>query len=91
MRMGILVRRRTVRGPAGMADADLSGDRLGDQQASEPFVDLPLFLAQLEIVVANDRHAGAVIAAIFQPAQPFEDDRPGLLFSYVTNYSTHTD
>ena len=45
VRMGIFVRRRAVRGPARVADAEIAGDRVGFQKAREALVDLALFLA----------------------------------------------
>ena len=46
MWVGIFIRRNSVRGPARVADAEISGDRLGFQQARETVIDFPLFLAK---------------------------------------------
>ncbi len=89
VRMGIFVRRRAVRGPARVADADGSGDRLGFQQAREALVDFALFLADQQAVAIQHGHARAVVAAIFQPPQSFEQDGRGRFFSDVSNDAAH--
>ena len=87
--MGIAVRRRAVRGPAGVADAEVSRDRLGFQEAGEAFVNLPLFLAHEQFVAVQHGHARAVVAAIFQPPQSFEQDGRGRFFTDVSNDAAH--
>ena len=89
VRMGIDVRRRAVRGPAGVADAEIARDRFGFQQAGEAFVDFALFLADEQFVAVQHGHARAVVAAIFQPPQSFEQDGRGRFFTDVSNDAAH--
>jgi hypothetical protein len=45
--------------------------------------------ANLDFAVVHDGHTGGVVAAIFQPAQPIEDDGHDRLGSDVANYPAH--
>ena len=49
MRMGIFIRRRPVRGPARVGDAEVSRGRFGFQQAREALINPALFLAHEQI------------------------------------------
>ena len=89
VRMGIFVRGRAVRGPARVADAEISLDRFGFQKARKAFADFAHFLANEQIAATHHSHAGAVIAAIFQPPQSFEQDGRGRLFANVSNDAAH--
>ena len=55
----------------------------------EALVDLPLFLSSEQFVVRKDGKSGAVIAAIFQPPQAFQDDWSCLLFADISNNAAH--
>jgi hypothetical protein len=83
--VGIDVRGRAVGGPAGVADAELAGDRFGFQQFGEALADFALFFAHEQFVAVQHGHARAVVAAIFQPPQSFEQDGRNRLFTYVAN------
>ena len=89
VRMGIFVGRRAVRGPARVADAEVAGDRFGFQQAREALVDFALFLAHEQFAAVQHGHARAVVAAIFQPPQSFEQDGRGRFFPDVSNDAAH--
>jgi hypothetical protein len=89
MRMGIDIGRRPVRGPARMGDAKVSGRRFGFQQAREAFINPPLFLAQTQITIPHHGDARAVITAIFQPPQSFQQDGRDFFFADVSNDATH--
>ena len=89
VRMAVSVGRNAVRGPARVADAEAAGGRFGFQNAGEALVNPALFLAQRESIAVQHRHAGAVIAAIFQPPQSFEQDGRGRFFSDVSNDAAH--
>ena len=89
LRMGIFVRGRAVRGPAGVADAEISLDRFGFQKPCESLADFSHFLANEQIAAAHQSHARAVVAAIFQPPQSFEQDGRGRLFTDVSNDAAH--
>ena len=43
-----------------------------------------------QLVVLDDGQSGAVITAIFQPPQPFEDNWGGFLFANVTDNAAHS-
>ena len=89
VRMGVFVRRRAVRGPAGVADAELTGRRLGLEGSAETFVDFPLFFARLEFGVVQHAQPGAVITAVFEPAQSFKQDGCRLLLADVAYDAAH--
>ena len=78
MGVRVLVARRAVRGPAGMADADPArGRRLG--QAGLQPVDPPGRLAEGQFPLGGDGgHAGAVVAPIFQAAEAAQQVVNGL-------------
>ena len=87
--MGIVDRRRTVRGPAGMADADV-GLHGTVREALRQFLDLSHGLADGKRPRRPRRgDAGAVVAAVFQPAQAGQQELHGVTRSYVSNDSTH--
>src|ERR1700759_5682555 len=89
--MRVFIRRRTVRGPARMTNADSSRNRALGQQPRQTFVDLPLFLARLDGVILQDRNARAVVAAIFEPTQTFQNNSGSLSFTNVANNAAHDD
>ena len=76
-------------GPARVANADISRDRFGFQKPRKTFTDFSLFLADEQHVAAHHSHACAVVAAIFQPPQPFQQDGRSRLFTDVSNYAAH--
>ena len=89
VRVGVFVRGRAMRGPSSVADAQLSRHRGQSDDGCQSFVDLALFLPELQGMIAQNRHPGAVVSAIFEPSQPFNDDRGRLLLSDVSNDSAH--
>src|SRR5215469_1896598 len=89
MRMGILISGRTVRGPARMADPQAALRRLLLQHARQPLVDLPLLLSHHQILGVDHRHTRAVIAAVFQPPQPLQQNGRRRLLTYISDYATH--
>ena len=72
MGMGIDGRRRAVRRPARMADADASLQRLAREQRFE-FRKLALGAAAMDLARDERRHAGRVIAPVFEPPQRREE------------------
>ena len=89
VRMGIFVRGRAVRGPARVADAEISLDRFGFQKSREPLANFALFLAHEQVAAAHHGNACAVVAAIFQPPQSFKQDGRGRFFPDVSNDAAH--
>ena len=63
-----------MRRPAGVPDAQIPFDGVGFEQSRQAFADFPLLLAELQFIPVQHRDAGAVIAAIFQPPQSFQQD-----------------
>src|SRR5439155_21828406 len=91
MRVGVLVRRRSVGGPASVAEAHDAGHRFARQHRGKAFVDLSGALADRKRAIAKDSQPRAVIAAIFEPAQAIQQDRGSLLLAHVTNNSAHNN
>src|SRR5215218_4675734 len=89
MRMCVLFSRAAVCGPACVADAVRAIKRI---EANRLFqvAQLSFGAANLEIVsFIDDSNAGRVVAAIFEFAQPIDNERHDLFVAYVTNNSTH--
>src|SRR5262245_22271040 len=78
VRMGVLFGGTSVRGPAGMPDAVLTVDRAGRDDLFEPR-QLAGAAAQFDGSVVNDRDAGRVVAAVFEPPQAIDQDGYELL------------
>src|SRR5690606_12595306 len=72
MRMGIALIRRAMRRPAGMADPGLAADRITHQQIRQ-CDQLADRAAPIQPALMQRGDAGAVIAAVFQPLQRFQD------------------
>src|SRR5664280_404964 len=89
VRMAVGVGGRPVRGPARVADAELADCRFAGQKQGKAFIDLSLLLSNDHVPVAQDGDAGAVVSAIFQPAQSFEEDGRRGFFTDVTYNSAH--
>ena len=71
------------RSPADALDFFLSGrERLKSKEWNRA-------VADFEAVLIDDGYPGAVVTAIFQPAQSFEQDRGGRFFANIANDSTH--
>ncbi|MNT21274.1 hypothetical protein D3C72_1566090 [compost metagenome] len=68
VRMGVGRGRSAVGGPAGVTDADGSGQGFGGQHGLQ-FADLALGAAALDAAVDDGRDPGGVIAAVLQPLQ----------------------
>ena len=91
MRVGIFVGGRSVGGPACMADAQRAYDGLLPYLGNEALIDLALFLPDMEIRSVEDSDAGAVVAAVLEATQPFEEDWTGGFLTHVTNNAAHSD
>jgi hypothetical protein len=72
-----------------VTDAERAVEGLGLEEAGEAVIDLALAFAELERVIGKDANAGAVVSAIFESTEAFEDDGAGLLFADVTYDATH--
>ena len=86
--MRVDVGRRAVGRPAGVADAGLAGEALGQPGLQ---VAHPAGLLVHAAVPASGEHgdAGRVVAAVLQPGQALEQERGGLLPADVSDDSAH--
>jgi len=73
VRVGVLLRRPAVRRPAGVADAELAGDRLGADGVLEAR-ELAGAPPHVNRAVAHDGHAGRVVTAVLEATQPVDED-----------------
>src|SRR5207253_11394237 len=85
MGMGIFIGRRSMSGPAGMAQPELPIERFGGQSAGQAIVNSSFAFLGDKLMVSNDGKSGAIITPIFQPAQSFEDNGSRLFFSYISD------
>ena len=89
MRVGVTLARRTVGGPARVGDAQAADEWLGIQCLFQ-LADLAWTTHALKLrVVGKHRHASAVIAAVFQALEAFEQDCSDIAFSNGANNATH--
>ena len=90
MRMRINRVRFTVRRPTGVRDADATrrvlvrSERFQFRHFAFGFVNIELSL------LVDQCHAGTVVPAVLQTMQALNQNRIGLAFTYVTNYTTHS-
>src|SRR5262245_40648390 len=88
--MRVLFGRSAVRGPSRVPQAVISLDRIFPDgvfkvpqlPARAPHLQFPLGI--------NQRDSGRIVAAIFQPPKPFDNDRQRRLSSHVSDDPTHT-
>ena len=79
----------SVGSPAGVADADMAGDRVCGQEGFEP-VDSAGGFDDGELAVGRDGgHAGAVVAAVFQAVEPHEQEFGCIARSNIPNDPAH--
>ena len=89
MRVGVHLVGLAVGGPTGVGDADMTADILGRSKGLQ-VGDLSFCFINVEFVsLVEQRHAGAVVATIFEALQALDENGIGLLLAYVSNYSTH--
>ncbi len=88
MRVGIVLRRRAVRGPAGVGDADQAGQRFRIQLARQ-IVELAFGAAAFELAVVDRADAGRVIAAIFEPPQPGHQPLRNVFLAHNADNAAH--
>ena len=88
MRMRVLFGRAAVRGPARVAEAVEAGERLRLDGVFE-IDQLAGAAPDFDRAVLDDGDAGRVVAAIFEPPQPLEEDGHDGLRSDVTDDSAH--
>ena len=88
--MGVAVGGGAVRRPAGMADALTAGSGLFSAENASRSADPAGFLAQMQMPAGRGRHAGAVVAAIFQPSKPSSNIGSASRLADVSDDATHS-
>src|SRR5205085_2941748 len=88
VRVGIAVGRFAVGGPARVGDADVAGGGVTLQVLGQ-VADAPDLLADVQARPGQRGDAGAVVAAILQPLQTFEQDGFRLTRTNVTDDAAH--
>ena len=89
MRVGVDVRRFSVGGPAGMADAERAGQKRAVFGFCDQILEPSLGLFDLQNAVLLHADACGVIAPVFQARQTLQQDGRSLLGSYVSYDTTH--
>ena len=88
VRMGVVLGRRAMGRPAGVADAGHAGERLGLERALE-IGELALGAAAVDPAPDQGRDAGAVVAAVLEPPERIEQQRRGRLAAEDTDDAAH--
>ena len=78
-----------VRGPAGVAEPEAGCRQRVQVQFLLQVGELAGLLAAGQFAVGDDGHAGRVVAAVLEAAQPLEDDLEGRLVTHIPNDSAH--
>src|SRR3954465_11852171 len=89
MRMRVVIRDFAVSRPTRVTDSVMSGSGLLRNQLRERR-NSPRALARLEMVAVNNGDAGGIVPAIFEAAEPIEQNRRRFLASDITNDSAHS-
>jgi hypothetical protein len=88
MRVGVVLVRLAVGGPAGVAHAERAVELLVDELGLE-VGQLPLGAHDVDAVAVDDRHARAVIAAVFEFLETAEEHRDDVPRAYISDDSAH--
>src|SRR6266536_3128275 len=89
VRVGVLVGRRSVGSPAGVSDSQVAGGGPGVQKLAEAFIDFAFFFARLEFGAVEHAEPGAIVAAVFEPAQPLQKNGSCLLPADIAYDAAH--
>ena len=74
VRVGVLVGRAAVRGPAGVADAGRRRRQRVRLELGREVGELARLLAGLDVVAVEQGDPGGVVAAVLEPGQALHDD-----------------
>src|SRR5436190_14481448 len=88
MRMGVVLVRLAVRGPAGVAHAERALERLVAELGLE-VRELAFRAHHFHAVSVDDGDAGAVVTAVLQLFQSSDEDRHHVTCAYVSDDSAH--
>ena len=89
LRMRILVRGCAVRRPAGMADAEITGERRAVFRLCAQDGQTALGLGELQLPFRKNTQSSGIIAAILQTGKAVQQNGSCLLRTGITNNSTH--
>ena len=87
--VGILIGGRAVGGPAGMADAELAGDGLVVDEAGQALIQFAYFFANGQTAFREHGEARAVVAAILQAPQRFQQNGRRCFLTDVSDDAAH--
>ncbi len=88
VRVSIVVGRRAVRRPARVAEADAALCRIG-LELLDQLVDAAGRLGDFEFAVVDRDDTAAVVAAVFQPAESFDEKVDRLIGADVSDDAAH--
>ena len=88
VRVGIVLGRRAMGCPTGMADADIALERVGIQLASQ-IDDLARSAATLDMTIGKGRDPGTVIAAILETAEALKHGWRNIALPQNTDNTAH--
>ncbi len=89
VRVCVDLRRAAVRGPPGVPDSNRAREALLRERFLE-VAELADRADNLDAVVRMNGEAGRIVAAVFEPPKPVEQDRRRLAVTDVTNDSAHS-
>src|SRR5579884_3630506 len=69
--------------------AQRAGGGIGLEQTGDALVKFADLFADGQRGIAADGHARAVVAAVFESAQAFQQDGPGCFFAHVSDEAAH--
>ncbi len=89
MRVGVDVIGRPVRGPSGVSDAHGAGRNFVANKGQK-VLDLSFFLFYLDgICPIKNGNTSAVVSAVFESLQPFDENGEAVFITYVSNNTAH--
>ena len=78
-----------MRCPTRVANTNMTMGGFSLEQTGQAVVDLADLLTQTNVALAKDGKPGAIVSAVFQAAQPFDQDGLGFAFTDVSNDAAH--
>ena len=88
VRMGVVLGRAPVRCPAGVADADRAGERFARELCFQ-VLELAFSTPPRQRAVLQRRHAGRIVAAIFEALERFDELRGDRLAADDSDNAAH--
>jgi len=88
VRVSVFLGRAAVSGPAGVSHAVVAGEGRAADDALE-IRELAGAASQSDVTVLHHGDAGRVVAAIFEPPQPVNEDRDDVFRADIADDSAH--